>query len=410
MKRMHYAWWVCAGCALLIYCTAGLAVNAFTIYQPFILRENGFSNAQSSLLITARSLAAFLASMLAERVYRRFTLRAGMALAGLASALGFFVYGLSDRYAGYCVASALVGVGFGVGTMTPISVLLGRWFVKSRMLAVSVCSAVTGLAIFGVPSLLTWLIQRLGLRAAFLLEGGVIALLSFVSFLLIRDDPRRMGMSPYGEGQEERARQRVHGNVVLDLRDRLLVAPIALASGVVTSVSYGHLTVYMTSLNYDPGVIAAAITVCGVALMLGKLLYGATAERIGNRRTHTVFGLILIAGMSLCCLAGKGLAVLYAAVTVYGLGLALTTVGLTTLAADWSVPDHYRATVEQLQTGYFAGALLFSPLPGIVADHTGGAYLPSFAFFLGCSVYMLAAIRIVYRRKRGQRTPIPLSR
>ncbi len=402
MKRIHYAWWVCVGCALLIYCTAGLAVNAFTIYQPFILRENGFTNAQSSLLITVRSLAAFLSSMLAERVYRLLPLRAGMALAGLASALGFVVYGAAGNYAGYCAAAALVGVGFGIGTMTPISVLLGRWFVKDRMLAVSICSAVTGLAVFGVPSLLTWLIQRLGLRTSFLLEGAAIALFSLVSFVLIRDDPQRMGMSPYGEGGEERARQRAHGNVSLDLRDRLFVAPFALAAGVVTSVGYGHLTVYMTSMSYNPGVIASAITVCGVALMLGKLLYGATAERIGNRRTHTAFGTILIAGMLLCCFAGKGLAVLYAAVAVYGLGLALTTVGLTTLAADWSTPDHYRATVEQLQTGYFAGALLFSPIPGVIADHNGGSYLPSFALFLGCSIYMLAAIRIVYRRKRRQ--------
>ena len=234
------------------------------------------------------------------------------------------------------------------------------------------------------------------------MEGAAIALLSVISFILIRNDPRRMGLSPYGEGQEIRARQRTHGNVVLDLRDRLLVAPLALAAGVVTSVGYGHLTVYMTSMGYDPGAIAAAITVCGVALMLGKLLFGTIAEHIGNRRTHDVFGLILIAGMLLCCLAGKGLIVLYAAVAVYGAGLALTTVGLTTLAADWSVPDHYRATVEQLQTGYFAGALLFSPVPGIIADHAGGAYLPSFILFLACSVYMLTAIEIVYRRKRRQ--------
>ena len=87
MKRIHYAWWVCAGCALLIFCTAGLAVNAFTIYQPFILRGNGFTNAQSSLLITVRSLAAFFASILAEQVYRRLSPRTGMALGGILSAL-----------------------------------------------------------------------------------------------------------------------------------------------------------------------------------------------------------------------------------------------------------------------------------------------------------------------------------
>ena len=56
----------------------------------------------------------------------------------------------------------------------------------------------------------------------------------------------------------------------------------ALAAGAVTSVGYGHLTVYMTSMGYKPGAIAVAITISGVALMLGKLLYGSMAERIGN--------------------------------------------------------------------------------------------------------------------------------
>ena len=144
MKRIHYAWWVCAGCALLIYCTAGLGVNAFTIYQPFILRQNGLTNAQSSLLITVRSLSALFSSIAAERIYRRLSLRAGMALAGLMSALGFAAYGLAGSYAGFCGAAVLIGAGSGIGTMTPISVVLGRWFVKDRMLAVSFCSAFTG--------------------------------------------------------------------------------------------------------------------------------------------------------------------------------------------------------------------------------------------------------------------------
>ena len=402
MKRIHYAWWVCVGCALLIYCTAGLGVNAFTIYQPFILRQNGLTNAQSSLLITVRSLSALFSSIAAERIYRRLSLRAGMALAGLMSALGFAAYGLARSYAGYCCAAALIGAGFGIGTMTPISVVLGRWFVKDRMLAVSLCSAFTGLATFGVPSLLTELVQRMGLHTAFLIEAAVVALLTLVSYALVRNDPGDMGMSPFGEGEAAPARERAHGNVLLDRRDWLLVGPMALAAGAVTSVGYGHLTVYMNSLGYSPGVVAVAITVTSLALMLSKLLYGVIAERIGNRRVNIAFGMTLVAGTALCCLAGRGRAALYAALAVYGAGLSLTTVGLTMLAADWSVPDHYRATLERLQTGYFAGALLFSPVPGIIADHMDGSYLPSFVLFLGCSVDMLAAMLFVYRRKRPE--------
>ena len=402
MKRIHYAWWVCVGCALVMYCTGGLAINDFTVYQPFIIRVNGFSNAQASLLITVRSLASFFASLLAERYYRVLSLRVGMALAGFLSALGFLVYGVAGNYAAYCAASALVGVSFGIGTMTPIAILLERWFVKDRMLAVSACSAVTGLATFGVPSLITWLIQSLGLKATFLAEAAVIGALMFLSALLLRNDPGRMGLKPYGEGEAVESRERAHGNVVLDHRDQLLLIPMTIAAGALTSSGYGHLSVYMNSLGYQPGVIAIGITISGLALMLGKLIFGVIAERYGNRRANIAFGGMLTAGLLLLCLAGGGLWVLYAAIAVYGVGLSLTTVGLTALAADWSTPDHYRATVEQFQTGYFAGALLFSPVPGIIADHAGGAYLPSFVLFLACGAYVLTAIALVYRRKQRQ--------
>ncbi len=63
MKRkhpIHYAWRVCLGCALLLFCTSGLCINAFTVYQPYILTRNGFTNAQSSLIITVRGLTLSL--------------------------------------------------------------------------------------------------------------------------------------------------------------------------------------------------------------------------------------------------------------------------------------------------------------------------------------------------------------
>ena len=402
MRKIHYAWWICVGSALLMFCTAGLAVNAFTIYQPFILRENGFTNAQSSFLITVRSLAAFLTSILAERYYRRLPLRAGMVLAGMMSALGFVVYGTTRAYAGYCIASMLIGAGFGLGSMTPVALIINRWFVKDRMLAVSICSAVTGLATFGVPSLLTMLIRQFGLRTAFLLEGAAIASLMLLSGALLRSDPGCMGLTPYGEGEQAAARQRLYGNVLLDRKDRMLLAPMAIAAGATTSAAYGHLTVYMASFGYSPEEIAIAVTISGVAMVAGKLLFGVVAERIGNRRTNVCFGVAQIAGMGLLCLAGRGRAVLYVAMAVFGAGLALTTVGLTAMAADWSTPDHYRPTVEQLQTGYYAGALLFSPVPGLIADRCGGAYLPAFVIFTGCAVYVLAATMLVYRRKQKQ--------
>ena len=44
----HRAWLVCLGGALAMFAVMGLGVNVFSIYQPEIIRLNGFTDAQGS--------------------------------------------------------------------------------------------------------------------------------------------------------------------------------------------------------------------------------------------------------------------------------------------------------------------------------------------------------------------------
>ena len=127
-KKVHYAWFVCAGCALLLFCTSGLAVNAFTIYQPYILQRGGLTNAQSSLLITFRNLFSFFAMLLTGWYYRKLPLRVGMFASGLTVALGFFLYGAARTYPMYLLAATVTGIGYGFGTMIPVAILMEHWF------------------------------------------------------------------------------------------------------------------------------------------------------------------------------------------------------------------------------------------------------------------------------------------
>ena len=50
------AWAVCAGCAVALFCTSDLAVNAFSVYQPYLIAQGGLSGAQSSAIIAVRGL------------------------------------------------------------------------------------------------------------------------------------------------------------------------------------------------------------------------------------------------------------------------------------------------------------------------------------------------------------------
>lgn len=53
--RPHYAWIICLGGALSLFAVMGMGINVFSVYQPYIIQLNGFSNAQGSWITTTRS-------------------------------------------------------------------------------------------------------------------------------------------------------------------------------------------------------------------------------------------------------------------------------------------------------------------------------------------------------------------
>ena len=398
-KKIHYAWFVCAGCAMLLFCTSGLTVNAFTIYQPYILRQGGLSNAQSSLLITVRNLFSFLGMLLTGWYYRKLSLRTGMLFSGLMVTVSFFVYGLARSYPIYLLASAITGIGYGFGTIIPVAIVLEHWFVKERTLAIGICSAVTGLSTLGIPILLTNLIETKGLSWTFHAEGVVIALLTGISFLLIRDRPGNIGIQPFGAGEEiPENGDRLQHATGLDRKDWILIVPMLLLLGGFTSVGYSHLTVHLTAQGYQPGTVAVAIMISGIAIMVGKTGYGVVADQVGDYRANWIFGVILLAGLVLCCMPVTNLLLMFGAMCLYGFGLGLTTVGLTAWVGDWSREDQYDINTRRFQMGYSGGALVFSALPGVLADHSGGSYIPAYVFFLISAVIVIGIVQFIYRR------------
>lgn len=409
MKRPHRAWLVCIGCALLFFCTSGLSVNAFTVYQPYILSQNGFTNAQSSSIITVRSLFGLLGMLCTGRYYRRFSLRWGVALAGAFTVLGFALFGLAGSLPAYYGAAAVMGLGYGFGTMIPISIILEHWFWKKRTLAIGICSAFTGLSTFGLPSLLTWLILAFGLSAAFFAEAAFAAVLVLLSFLLIRGAPAD-GDTPYGFGEERETAYAGGGEVHLKPSEWPVLWAMLLCLGALTSVGYSHLTVHLTSTGFDPHVTALAITASGLAMTFGKFAFGWLSDKLPVLRKNRLFAALLLAGLALLCLVRRSVPLLFLAVCAYGFGLAFTTVGITEWAADLSTAEEYETVVRRFQLGYAAGGFVFSSLPGVLADRFGASYVPAYLFFILCAVFVTATVQWFYRHRvfqTAKKEPIP---
>lgn len=400
MKRPHYSWWICAGGTLLLFCTVGLNTSAFSVYQPFMIVAGGLSNTEASEITTLRSLAALLSFLLVERFYRKTDLRLGVTMAAVGSALAFVLFGVSSGFAGYCLAAVVAGVSYGFGGMIPVSMLIDRWFRSHKALALGICAAGTGAATILAPPIVTALIERTSLSQTFLSEAGFIGVALIVVWFVLRNRPEDMGLAPLFTGRSEKlvvalepGRSSGRGVVIAMLSATVLI-------GVMANPGFSHLTVLFKSEGFDNMTVAWVVSVVGVSLTLGKTFYGQITDRLGAYRSGFVFFGLLVAGEILCCLTGQlNVIVAVIAMVCLGLGLPLATVGLSVWAAEVSAPGEYGNTVRRFQMAYMVGALVFGPVPGMIAD-AAGSYIPVYVLMSLMAVVAMALVQISLRQAR----------
>lgn len=69
MKKIHYSWFICIGCTLLMFCTAGLGSTGFATYLPYLISLKGLANVQISIIVFIRSLFESLVCFLSTHSF-----------------------------------------------------------------------------------------------------------------------------------------------------------------------------------------------------------------------------------------------------------------------------------------------------------------------------------------------------
>lgn len=404
MRKPHYAWAICAGCTLLLLVSGGLAVNAFSVAQPYILAQNGFTNTQTSMITTVRA-AAYLGCMaLMPRFYGRLGYRWGTAAAALFGVLAFVLFGAAKQLWTYYLAGLVAGLSYGFGSMVPVSILITRWFREKHGLALGICAAGTGLAAVLFSPLMTAMIEKYSLAVYFYVMAGVSLLLTLLIFLLVRESPEGCGKTAYGAAVQAENTEAASGGAELSCGRWTALFVSMCFLGAIASPGFTHMMILFTTDGIPESTAALCVSIFGLALMLGKCVYGEACDLLGAKRANWIFGAILSAGLILCTLSGLASRPLaLTAAVLYGFGVPMSTVGLSVWAEAFSGAKRYDGVIRLFQTGYGLGALVFSFMPGLFADACG-SYAPSYLVFLAFGVFSLLVVQSTYRRTARSRS------
>lgn len=406
MKKIHYAWVVCFACTLLMISNMGLCSNILTVYLPFI--ENaGITDGQGSAMLSVRCLFSFLSIFFVTKFYKLIPLRRGILIASIIGVMASIVFSIGGSVFLYFLAASLAGIAYGLGATIPMSLVITNWFNDKRGLAMGICSAGTGLSTVVFSPILTSIIEKNSLRSAFVFQAVYMLVSALVIWLLIREFPSQKQLEPYGSADDSNdIRKESSCSVEFPPYLWILLYLMMLLVGGSGQSFNGHMSVLMTSCGYSVKTAAIVASLFGFALMTGKLVFGSISDALGTKKATILFIMIFLAGnIPVIFMDGNKDYLCYLFGFLLGFGAPIFALGSSLWALDLAPAGRYGDVLRKFQLCYSLGGIVFTTIPGLIADHTG-EYKSSYLLFAIMITISLLILLLAYKRKESSITKL----
>lgn len=107
-----------------MFVNVGCPSTSFGVYQPYIVDQPNMTHFYGSLIVSLRSLASLISMFFIAAYYKKLDCRIGVALATMATGLGFIIFAFSDNVVMYSLGAIVMGVGYSLGGAAGMTILL----------------------------------------------------------------------------------------------------------------------------------------------------------------------------------------------------------------------------------------------------------------------------------------------
>jgi sugar phosphate permease len=411
--RLHYAWIAAGVTFLTLLAAAGARATPGVILLP-VGNEFQWSRATVSSIVSINIFLYGLIGPFAAALYQRFGLRRTMMTGMALLSLGYGLSTFATQYWQFVVLwGVVVGVGSGLAATVLGAAVANRWFTERRGLVMGLLTASTATGQLVFLPVLAMVVTSHGWRGAPTVVAAVTLLAIPVIGWLMRDNPRDVGLRPYGEtGPVESAAAVATGNPAkraiatlfeaVKVRDFWLLAGSFFVCGASTN---GLIGTHLVAAAFDCGIpevrAASLLAVMGLFDLVGTTASGWLSDRYNCR--YLLFGYYGLRGLSLLFLPQA----LLGSTTM--LGVFAVFYGL-----DWiaTVPPTVKLTGEvfgrekaSIVFGWVVAAhqlgAAFATFSAGVLRTTSGSY--TLAFFSAGALCMIAALVVlpIGRMRRG---------
>ncbi len=352
-NKLFYGWWIVLALMAVSGSAIALTITTFNIYLNAFIKDVGISATQFALCSTIINITVMLFSPKVGKLLQQHTKKV----------LFIFLTGFCLSYAAFSVASnvaalytvaALFGF-FSTGlTFIPPTVLVNRWFIAKKGLAMSI--ALSGSALFGMllSKYITYCIQHHSLAyayqtvAAMMFVGGALLI-----GLLIKPSPESIGLKPLGAEQSLSQPGLPDGNAVsalVNLEPKVLKKKpffwsMLAAQFLVGFVGGGivlQLPVYLQNTFGMEQAATFLVITLGI-MIFAKVLLGWLYDKLGSLiTTAVVAGCVLLTCIPFIFTTSSSMWLLgLMGVMFWGAGNCIGTVTPAVVASKTYGPAHY---------------------------------------------------------------------
>ena len=286
-RAVYFGWFVVAASGLVFMFTFGAGVT-FGVFLKPLVDEFGWSRGAVSLAYAIFMLTAGLASAISGRLHDRIGVRPVLFLAVLGGGLGLILASRTDSlwllYLSFGVLTGGVGAGF---SNAPVVATVSLWFDRRRGIATALAMSGASIGIFVLPPMARALIDTVGWRGAFLIQGIVTLVLLLAAALIIRA-PREGEAEPPSRAVGEKRRIELPAlprpSTMWTLRCATVFCCIS------HSIPLVHIIPFASDIGIAPIAAASVMSVMGLMSLIVRLGMGALADRITARVTLVING------------------------------------------------------------------------------------------------------------------------
>ena len=397
-----YGWWIVAAGSIILFVSSGIAFYGHGVILDPLRHAHGWSKGTVSAAITLyfflNGIVGFMVGRWMDRYGPKWFLVVGSAVFGL----GLWSLNWIDSVPQLFLIYTVMSVGFCSTSLVPINMLITRWFIKKRGLAMSIAN--TGLSVGGVilVPLASYLIIHMGLEMALPILGGIYMLVIIpMAIFFIKQQPSDVGQYPDGDERQSRddgnQENAVDANQMRTWTRSQAVKTVAFWSIALSfmlalggQIAYLVHQVSFLGQYLGPQGAANAVAITAMASIVGRLFLGTFVDRRDKR--HVTMVCLLIQGLAVLTLAFYShVALLYVCTFAFGLTMgSLIMMQSLIIGECFGIPSF--ATVSgAIGLCCMPGAAFGPMIAGAIFDATQ-SYQGSFILFASASFVAMGTI------------------